>query len=62
MIDALRWMACEQPERPPDDNTSWHLIGCRGCIVKADAVVRTMPETRLARLVLQFAETDWPPA
>lgn len=35
--------ACEDPERPPDGNTRWHLTGCRGCRIKAEAM--THPRT-----------------
>lgn len=47
-ISGVTWMACEQPERPPDPLVVWHYICdgdvCRGCSLKAGVQLRRFPD------------------
>lgn len=33
------WWACEEPERATDGLIMWHHEDCRGCAIKAEAVL-----------------------
>lgn len=52
---ALSWYACLNPEREPDAHVVWHMLGCRGCEIKAQAQLRRFPDDPhvqwLARMV-----------
>lgn len=34
-VDGGLWLACAQPERPPDAFVVWHYEGCERCQFKA---------------------------
>jgi hypothetical protein len=40
------WLACGEPERPPDAYVVWHAYGqpCAPCRVKAEALRRQYPD------------------
>ncbi len=38
------WVACQQPERPPDAFVVWHYEGCDRCRFKAEIQVRLFPD------------------
>lgn len=53
------WVACEEPERPPDAFVRWHYNACRGCLIKAQAQQQRFPDDIHVRHLVEMLESAW---
>jgi hypothetical protein len=51
------WVACEQPERPPDDECHFHL-SCKPCRLAGELWLANNPEHRQAAWLRECFDRD----